>query len=300
MHVVYCGSGWSGFYDALGARLPAWTVLRRLDRSRSLVEELADAEVILPSNCPIDGATMRALPKLRLIQQPAVGIDGIDLKAAAALGIPVCNSTGNNGQSVAETALLLMLMLARRVPEARRAFAAAEIGSPVGTDLFGKTLGIIGSGNSGSRLRAIALGLGMAVAFVNSRSSDEEWQRLYAESDFISVHCPLNEKTRGLLNGAAFSRMKRGVRIINCSRGAILDRAALELALDAGTVGGVGLDTFWREPWDPTEPLFQRDDVVTLPHVGGSSAESFARLAEHIAGNLQRLRDGEPLRCRIV
>lgn len=300
MRVVYCSSGWSGFFDALAARLPEWATLRRLERGRPLVEALADAQVILPSNCRIDGATMRALPQLRLIQQPAVGVDGIDLETAAALGIPVCNSTGINGQSVAETALLLMLMLARRVPESRRAFAAAEIGSPIGTDLFGKVLGIIGSGNSGSRLRAIAEGLGMSVLTVSSRSSDEEWQRLYAESDFVSVHCPLSTKTDGLLSSAAFARMKRGVYLINCARGPILDRDALEQALDAGTVGGVGLDTFWREPWDPTEPLFQRDNVVTLPHIGGSSAESFARLADHIGENLRRLREAEPLRCRIV
>lgn len=300
MRIVYCGGGWFPVLDFLRARLPEWAILRRRDLNRPLVDEIRDAEVILPSNCRIDGATLRACANLQLVQQPAVGVDDIDLKTAAELGIPVCNSPGVNAQAVAEAALLLMLMLARRVPVAQKAFARAEIGAPVGDELCGKILGIIGTGRSGSRLGAMAQGIGMSVLTVNSRSSDEEWRRLYALSDYVSLHCPLNAKTRGLLGREAFARMKRGVRIINCARGPIVDRASLIAALADGTVGGVGLDTFWQEPWDADDALFQHDNVVTLPHIGGSTAEAFSRLSDNIAANLHRLRNGEPLQNRIV
>lgn len=300
MHVVYCGSGWFAVLDFLRDALPEWAILRRRNRDLSLAEDLRDAHVILPSNCPIDGATMRACSSLRLIQQPAVGVDGIDLETARALGIPVCNVSGVNGQSVAELALLLMLMLARRIPVARRAFANAEVGMPIGSELFAKTLGVIGTGGSGARIAAMATAIGMSVVSVNSRSSDGDWHALFTKCDFISVHCPLNSATRGLLGSAAFARMKRGVFIINCSRGDIVDRAALIQALDDKIVAGVGLDTFWREPWDASDPLFARDEVVTTPHLGGSTAEAFTRLAAAVAENLRRLHSGEPLRNRVA
>lgn len=300
MHVVYCGSGWFPVLDFLRAALPEWATLRRRNRDLPLAEDLREAHVILPSNCPIDGAAMRACPSLRLIQQPAVGIDGIDLTTARELGIPVCNVSGVNGQAVAEQALLLMLMLARRIPVARRTFEHAEVGTPVGSELFAKTLGIIGTGGSGSRLANIATAIGMHVVAVNSRSSDGDWQTLLTNSDFISVHCPLNSATRGLLGSAAFARMKRGVFIVNCARGDIIDRAALTQALDDKIVAGVGLDTFWHEPWDASDALFSRDDVVTTPHLGGSTAEAFTRLAAAVAENVRRLHSGEPLRNRIV
>jgi phosphoglycerate dehydrogenase-like enzyme len=299
MRIVYCGSGWFPVLDFLRAALPDWAILRRRNRDLPLAEDLRDAHVILPSNCPIDGATIRACASLRLIQQPAVGVDGIDLRAAQALGISVCNVPGVNGQSVAEQALLLMLMLARRIPAARRAFASAEIGTVVGSEVFGKVLGIIGTGGSGSRLAQMAAGIGLRVVSVNSRSRDGDWQTLLATSDFISLHCPLNDVTRGLLGRSAFSRMKRGVFLINCARGDLIDRAELELALDQKIVAGVGLDTFWQEPWEASDPLFQRDDVITTPHLGGSTAEAFTRMAAAVADNLQRLHNGEPLRNRI-
>src|SRR5262249_35272829 len=143
LRIVYCGSGWFPVLDFVRARLPTWATLRRRDLARPLIGELERAQVLLPSNCPLDAATLRACPELVFIQQPAVGVDGIDLQAARELGIPVCNSPGVNAQAVAEAALLLMLMLARRVPSARRTFAAGEIGAPVGSELSGKVLGLL-------------------------------------------------------------------------------------------------------------------------------------------------------------
>src|SRR5215831_6122 len=146
MQLVFCGTGWHELVDVIRGRLPDGASIRIRDPERPLAAELADADVILPSNCPIDAAAMAAPSRLILIQQPAAGYDGIDLAAAQSRGVPVCNCPGVNAQAVAETVLLLLLSLARRAPLARRAFAEARIGTPVGFELGGRRLALIGEG----------------------------------------------------------------------------------------------------------------------------------------------------------
>ncbi len=123
---------------------------------------------------------------------------------------------------------------------------------------------------------------------------------LAAESDFVSVHCPLTPSTAGLVNADLLARMKPSAFLINCARGPIVERAALALALEEGRLAGVGLDTFWDEPWDPADPLYRRGDVITLPHVAGSTAEAFARIADIVVENIARIRRGEPLLYRVA
>jgi phosphoglycerate dehydrogenase-like enzyme len=300
MQVVFCGTGWFPVVDEIRARLPAGAAIRVRDPGRPVVDELRGANVILPSNCRIDRAAIEAPRALRLIQQPAAGIDGVDLAAARDRGVPVCNAPGMNAASVAEAALLLILALARRVPAARRAFAERRIGVPLGFELAGKTLGIVGLGRSGTALARAAEGLGMRVVSVGSASGPDDFARLLAGADVVSVHCPLTPATRGLFGDDAFARMKPGALLVNCARGAIIDRGALERALAAGRLGGVGLDTYWAEPWDPDDPLFARDDVVTLPHTAGSTAESFARIAAVVADNVARVMRGDEPLHRII
>lgn len=294
MRILFCGTGWFPIIDAIGERLPEAS-FEVWDRDVPLVRSVAGISVIIPSNGRIDGAAIAEAESLVLIQQSAVGYDGVDLDAARARGIPVCNAPGTNHDSVAETATYLMLALARRAPVAARCFGRAEIGVPLGTELRGKTLGIVGLGQSGRALARIAGAVGMEVRATRSGSSRDELLELVISSDVISIHCPLSPETRGLFDDSLLSRMKPGALLINCARGPIIERGALERALD-GTLGGVGLDTFWDEPWDPNDPLFARDDVVTLPHVAGSSVESFARIADIVAENIRRvLRGEEPL-----
>lgn len=293
MRVVFCGTGWAAIVEEIRRHLPPGATLRVRDPGRPLPAELADADVLLPSNCRLDAATLAALPHLRLIQQPAAGYEKIDLVAAAALGVPVCNAPGVNAQAVAEAALLLILALARRLPVARRAFLEARIGEPAGIELGGKTLGIVGLGRSGSRLARAAEALGMDVVAVRSSSSREDFQDLLARADVISIHCPVTPETRGLFGDATFAAMKPGALLVNCSRGAVIEKAALEAALASGRLGGVGLDVYWEEPWDPADPLFARDDVVTLPHVGGSTREAFTRMAVLVGENIGRVMRGE-------
>lgn len=300
MNIVFCGTGWFPVLDAIRARLPKGVTLRSWDPSLPLVDQVRDADVLLPSNGRADAAVVHAPARLALIQQPAAGTDGIDLDAARARGVPVCNAPGANHRSMAETALLLILMLARRVPVAREAFAARSIGAPVGFELAGKTLGLVGLGQSGAALATAAQGLGMQVIAVRSGSTREDLLELAARADVLSLHCPLTPSTRGMIDGVVLARMKPGALLINCARGPIVDRAALRAALAEGRLGGVGLDVFWEEPWEPADPLYARPDVVTLPHIGGSTAEAFARIADIVAGNVGRLLRGEPLLHRIA
>ena len=300
LDIVFCGTGWLPMVDAVRERLPAGATLRVRDYDRPMTDEVADAHVILPSNGRIDADSIRGAKNLRLIQQPAVGVDMVDLEAAKACGVPVCNAPGANADALAQNALFLILALARRLPEARRAFAERQVGVPLGRELTGKVLGVIGLGRSGTRLAAAAEALGMEVVGVRSSSSREELDALLSRADFVSLHCPLTPETRGLLGAAELALMKPDAVLVNCARGPILQREAIEAALAEGRLGGVGLDVFWEEPWDPDDPLFAREDVVTLPHVGGSTVEVFARVADLVAENLRRLVAGEELLHRIL
>lgn len=300
MKVLFCGSGWFELLDFLRERFEPGVVLATWDRSVPLVEAVGDADVILPSNAHFDRAAIEAAARLRLIQQPAVGTDAIDLAAARERGVPVCNAPGTNPPSVAEAALFLILALARKLRRAERSFAQATIGVPLGNELFEKTLLVIGTGASGSRLARAAEALGMRVLGARSTTPRRELLAMCTQADVVSVHCPLTPATRGLVGDEVLAALKPGALLVNCARGPILDRAAVVAALDRGHLAGLGLDVYWHEPWDPHDPLYLRDDVVCLPHLGGSTHESFARIADIVATNLRHLTTHEPLLHRIA
>ena len=300
MQILFCGTGWLPIVDEIRRRLPAGVEIRTRDLDRPLLAQLDDVNVILPSNGRIDAAAIAAPRDLRLVQQPAAGYEGIDLEAARARGVPVCNAPGANVGAAAELTLFMLLALARRLPAARRRFAERQIGIPVGLELAGRTLALIGEGRIGGRVRVLAEALGMTVRSVRSNATRADLRALVDGADFVSLHCPLTPATRGLVDADLLARMKPGAFLVNCARGAIVDRTALEGALAAGRLGGVGLDCFWEEPWDPADPLFARDEVVVLPHIGGSTAESFGNIAEIVAGNIRRVLAREELHHRIV
>jgi phosphoglycerate dehydrogenase-like enzyme len=300
VRVVFCGTGWFPIVEHIRRRLPAHATIEIRDFSRPLADAVSEADVVIPSNARLDDAAFRSAARLKLVQQTAVGVDGIDLDAARARGIPVCNSPAANAEAVAEAALLLMLALARRWPLARRSFEHGEIGVPLGRELAGKVLGVVGLGRSGARLAHAARALGMEVVSVRSGSGGDAFFHLLARADVVSIHCPLTPATRSLFDDAAFARMKPGALLVNTARGPIVDRGAVERALGSGHLGGVGLDVHWEEPWDPADPLYARDDVVALPHLAGSTEEAFARLAGLVAENLRRLEAGEELLHRIA
>jgi D-3-phosphoglycerate dehydrogenase len=300
VRALYTGSGWKPMVEFLTRRLPDSYRIAIWDRRTPLEEAVAEVDVLLPSNGPISAGVIAAARALRLIQQPAAGVENIDLAAARARGIPVANAPGANQRAVAEAALLLMLGLARRLPEARRGFAAGVIGEPIGRQLGGRRLGVIGTGRTGSALAALARAIGMEVSTIGRRRSESEWAGLLGGADVVSLHCPLTDATAGLIDDRAFALMKPGAFLINCSRGPVIDRAALERALAGDRLGGVGLDVFWREPWDPADPLFAHPRVLVLPHVAGSTEESFDAIATICADNILRVARGEPPLHRVA
>ncbi len=299
MDVLFCGSGWLDVVPVLRARLDPADTLRVWDRARPLIDEVATVEVLLPSNGVITAEVIAAAPRLRLIQQPAAGYEGIDVAAARARGVPVCNAPGANPVAVAEAAVLLMLSLARRVPEARAAFDRATIGGPVGVQLAGRTLGIVGPGRTGTALAERAAALGMGVRTLGSRATPAERAAFWPACDVVSVHCPLTAATRGLIDAAVLAAMRPGALLLNVARGAILDRAAVEASLASGHLGGLGLDVYWQEPWDPADPLWRHPRVVTLPHVAGSTEEAFAGIVAIVVDNIDRLRRGATLQHQV-
>ena len=300
MRLLFCGSGWLTIVDRIAARLPAGTTIEVWDRRIPLLEAVRDAEVLLPSNAVITPEVIGAARALRLIQQPAAGSDKIDREAARARGIPICNAPGTNHISVAEGALFLLLSLARRAPLARRAFEERTIGVPLGIELAGKTLGIIGMGRSGSALADRARALGMTVHALGRGALPAQRAAFFASVDAVSIHCPLTPETRGLVDAAAFAALRPGAFVINVARGAVIDRPALLAALAEGRLGGVGLDVHWEEPPDPRDPLYADPRVVALPHVAGSTEEAFGRIVDVVVDNLGRLVRGEALAHRVA
>lgn len=299
MRLLFCGSGWLPIVDYIATRLPEATI-GVWDRAQPLASVVGDVDVLLPSNATITPEVVAAAPRLRLIQQPAAGTEDIDRAEAVARGIPICNAPGTNHVAVAEAALYLLLALARRAPRAAQAFATGEVGTPLGIELAGRTLGIIGMGLTGTGVAERARALGMTVLALGRAATPADRAAFFAASDAISIHCPLTPETRGLIDAEAFAAMRPGALLVNVSRGAVVDRAALIAALASDRLGGVGLDVHWVEPADPADPLYADPRVVALPHVGGSTEEAFGRIADVVADNVGRLIRGEPLRHRVA
>jgi phosphoglycerate dehydrogenase-like enzyme len=300
MRLLFCGSGWLPVIDLIAARLPAGSSIALWHRAAPLAASVAEIDVLLPSNARITAEVIAAAPNLRLIQQPAAGTENIDLAAAAARGIPVCNAPGTNQIAVAEHALFLLLALARRLPAAQRQFAARELGVPIGMELAGKTLGIIGMGHSGTALAGYVRALGMEVLALGRGATLAARRTFFAGCDAISIHCPLSEATRGLVGADAFAAMRPGALLINCARGGVIDREALVAALASGKLGGVALDVHWHEPADPADPLYADPRVLALPHIAGSTGEALGRVVDVIVDNLDRITRGDALVHRLT
>lgn len=297
--VWWCYDGWHPPRKKLQAVLPPWAKLHCMDPALPLAQQVANARVLIPTTGLVDAAVIAAAPHLKLIAQPAAGTANIDLEAAKQRGIPVTYAPGCNDAATAEVALLLILMLMRRVDEARQAFHDRLVGEPVGHDLPGKVLGLVGCGRVGRCLAASAAALGMTVLSTNSSSSREELESLLRQSDVVSLHCQLNASTHGLIGAAELALMKPSAVLVNTSRGHVLDRDALLEALRAGHLAGVGLDVGWDEPDDPADELYRHPKVLALPHCGSATDEVYARMAHVLCHNIQAIREGGELLHRL-
>jgi D-3-phosphoglycerate dehydrogenase len=231
---------------------------------------------------------------LKVIGRAGIGVDNVDIPAATAKGIIVMNTPFGNSITTAEHAIALMLSLARQIPMADASTQAGkwEKNRFMGVEITGKTLGVIGAGNIGGIVCDRAHGLKMKVIAYDpflapERAADlgvekVELDELLRRADFITLHTPLTEKTRNILDEAALAKTKKGVRIINCARGGLVDEVALRKALDAGHVAGAAFDVFTTEP--ATEnPLFGHPNVVCTPHLGAATTEAQENVALQVA-----------------
>ncbi|HTQ83839.1 MAG TPA: phosphoglycerate dehydrogenase [Pseudolabrys sp.] len=231
---------------------------------------------------------------LKVIGRAGIGVDNVDIPAATAKGIIVMNTPFGNSITTAEHAISLMLALARQIPEADASTRAGkwEKNKFMGVEIFNKTLGVIGCGNIGSIVAERALGLKMKVVAYDPFLSEEratdlgvekvELDALFKRADFITLHTPLTDKTRNIVDAAAIAKMKKGVRIINCARGGLVDEAALVEALKSGQVAGAAFDVFVEEPATQS-PLFSLPNVVCTPHLGASTSEAQENVALQVA-----------------
>jgi D-3-phosphoglycerate dehydrogenase len=242
----------------------------------------------------VTGKLLENAKSLKVIGRAGIGIDNVDILAATARGIIVMNTPFGNSITTAEHAITLMLALARQIPEADTSTRAGkwEKNKFLGVEIFGKTLGIIGCGNVGSIVADRALGLKMKViAYDPFLSADRavrlgvekvELEELWRRADFITLHTPLTDKTRNIINAATLAQMKAGIRLVNCARGELIDEAALAGALKSGHVAGAALDVFREEPATQSV-LFGLPNVVCTPHLGASTMEAQENVALQIA-----------------
>jgi phosphoglycerate dehydrogenase-like enzyme len=276
----------------------------RTTDGNELVDRAGDAEIVVIANCPFPRAVIENLPGLRLLAVAFTGVDHVDLEACRARNVAVCNASGYSTISVAELTLGLMIDLLRHVtrldPVTR---AGGTRAGHIGRDLAGKTLGIVGTGAIGSRVARAALALGCEVlAFSRSKKADlvrdgvryVPIEELAKTADIVSLHCPLNEKTRGLWGSDLLATMKPSALLVNCARGPVVDSAALTEALREGRLAGAAIDVFDGEPpLDPADPLLDLENVIVTPHIAFATEEAFERRAEIVAGNIEAWLRGE-------
>ena len=242
----------------------------------------------------VTAKTLEQAKNLKVIGRAGIGVDNVDIAAATARGIIVMNTPFGNSITTAEHAITLMLALARQIPEADSSTRAGkwEKNRFLGVEIFGKTLGIVGCGNVGSIVADRGLGLKMKVIAYDPYLSVEraltlgvekvELDELWRRADFITLHTPLTDKTRNIVNAETLAQTKNGVRLINCARGELVDEAALGEALKAGHVAGAALDVFREEPATQSM-LFELPNVVCTPHLGASTMEAQENVALQVA-----------------
>ncbi len=245
----------------------------------------------------VDDALLDACPDLRVISNLAVGADNIDVAATSARGIPVGYTPGVLTETTADLALALMLAAARRLPEGMAAvrdgeWITWEPGWLLGRDVHGATLAIVGPGRIGQATARRAEGFGMDVRFVGRADPLEE---ALAEADFVSLHVPMSEATRGMVDAAFLGAMKPTAFLVNTARGGLVDQDALARALAESTIAGAALDVTDPEPLPPDHPLLDAPNLIVLPHVGSATHATRERMADLAVDNLLAGLAGEPL-----
>ncbi|MCP4393871.1 MAG: phosphoglycerate dehydrogenase [Alphaproteobacteria bacterium] len=250
--------------------------------------------LVVRSSTKPDADVIASAPKLKVIGRAGIGVDNVDVKAATKNGVIVMNTPFGNSITTAEHAIAMIMAVARRIPQASESTHAGkwEKSKFMGAELFGKTLGVIGCGNIGSIAASLGVGLKMKVIAFDPYLSEEKATKLgvekveigdiYARADFITLHTPLLDSTRGMINKDTIAKMKKGVRIVNCARGGLIVEEDLKEAIESGHVAGAGLDVYEVEPAKECV-LFGMEEVVCTPHLGASTKEAQQKVALQVA-----------------
>lgn len=264
---------------------------------------IADADALVISAEPVNEQVLDACKNVKIVQRLGVGYDSLDLEAAAARGVPCCNVPGANKEAVAEHGMTLIMALSKRLPEAHRLtrecqWAEARMLTQHTFELKGKTLGIIGLGNTGSGLARRARPFEMRVVYNDVREIDAEIieavgaqfmekDDLYRTADIISINTDLNPTTRGMIDVRALSLMRPDALLVCCARGGIIDEAALRDALNAGRLAGAGIDVFETEPITRDNPLLAAKNIILTSHIAGVTADTTPRIFQWAHENVR-------------
>ena len=262
-----------------------------------LLPVVADAVALLVrSETKVTRKVIESAPKLRVVGRAGVGVDNVDVEAATQHGVVVMNTPGGNTVTTAELSFAMLLALARKVPQAYTSMTAGKWDRKLfqGMELLGKTLGILGMGRIGSEVAKRALVFGMRVIAYDPYLTAERARTLgvefadsvddvYRVADFITVHMPVTPETKHMLNAAAFTKMKPGVRLVNCARGEIISETDLLAALESGKVAGAALDVFAVEPLPADHPYRKQPNVILTPHLGASTQEAQEKCGIEVA-----------------
>lgn len=267
------------------------------------IERAKDADVIMIANMPLKGEVISACPNLKFIDVAFTGVDHVDLEACKAKGVKVSNAAGYSNEAVAELVICMALSLLRNVPQVEaRCRAGQTKDGLVGSELRGKTVGIVGVGAIGQRTAELFHAFGCKVlgnkrhvkgdepSYIQFVSLDE----LLAQSDIVSLHCPLNDSSKGMINQANIAKMKQGALLINAARGPVVVSEDLAAALNSGYLGGAGIDVFETEPPLPADhPLLHSKNTIVTPHMAFTSAESMEERCKIVFHSLQSWLDGK-------
>ena len=285
------------YADKLEAKGHTFAAYEKNTDAQVQIDRAKDADVIMIANMPLKGEVIRACKNFKFINVAFTGVDHVDLAAAKEMGVKVSNASGYSTQSVAELALGMMLSLLRNVPQVEeRCRAGKTKDGLVGTELRGKTVGIVGAGAIGQNTGRLCKAFGCKVIAYNHRPKqaaegtiDEfvDLDTLTRESDIISLNCPLNDSTRGMFDFGRIAMMKKTAILINVARGPVVDSRALADALNEGRIAGAGIDVFETEPpLDVNHPLLHTPNTIVTPHVAFASKESMALRAQIVFDSL--------------
>jgi phosphoglycerate dehydrogenase-like enzyme len=314
MRILFAANenSWGGFFGMIRAELPE----HRFEATgRFGVDSLKGYDILIPTMCTVTRELLETGDQLKLIQQCGSGLEGVDIPAARERNIYVANvptDLSGNAGSVAELGIYMLIGLSRDTRGMAKSLANRKMGEPQGRALSGKTVGLVGLGGIGQALikrlkpfdvRLIAIK--RSCPEIAMKAHGLEWvgapgdlPELLRRSDYVMLCIPVTSETRHLMNRESFSQMKPGAFLINLARGGLVDRNALADALATGSIAGAGLDVFWEEPPDPSDPIFAYN-VLATPHIGGSTEVSMRGIVKAVAENIRRIENNlKPLHLK--